>query len=75
MSHKLGYSDLFSYIYLIKDLYNSHNQIYIFLFFVVPKKSVLLKISGFHMFLQSTVFFRISYRANPALDISLFLTT
>ena len=63
MSHKLGHCDLFSYISLIKVIYNSHNQFYIFLFFVVPKKSIFLKISGFHMFLQNMVFFRFSYRA------------
>ena len=56
------------------DLYNSHNQFYIFLFFVVAKNSVLLKITGFHMFLQNTVFFRL-YERNLALDISYFLTT
>ena len=58
MSHELDYGDLFSYTALIKDLYNNHNQFYIFLFFVVSKNSVLLKISGFHMFLQNMVFFR-----------------
>ena len=49
----------------IKVLYNSHNQFYIFLLFVVPKKSILLKISGFHMFLQNTVFYCLSYIAQP----------
>ena len=43
MSHELDYRDLFSYTALIKDLYNNHNQFYIFLFFVVPKILVLLE--------------------------------
>ena len=65
MSHKSGYVTCFYYTSLIKDLYNSHNQLYIFLFFVVPKNSVLPKISGFHMFLKKPVFFRFSYGAQP----------
>ena len=57
--HKFGHCDLFSYMSLIDVLYNSHNQFYIFLFFVEPKNSILLKISGFHMVLQNKVFFRV----------------
>ena len=72
MLHKLGHCDLFSYISLINFLHNSHNQFYIFLFFVVPKNSILLKISGFHMFLQSKVFYVFHMERNPALDISVF---
>ena len=57
VSHKLGHCDLFSYKYLIKVLYNSHDQFYIFLYFVVPNYSILLEISGFHTFLQNGIFF------------------
>ena len=53
VSHKLGHNDLFSYKSLIKVLYNSHGQFHIFLYFVVPNNSILLEISGFHMFLQN----------------------
>ena len=75
MSNKSSYRDLFSYISLLKDLCNSHNQLYIFLFFVVPKNSVFPKISGFHMFLKKRYFFVYHIKRNPALDISFFLTT
>ena len=57
------------------SLYNSHNHFCISLFFVVPKNTVLLKISVFHTFLRNTVFFRFSYRAQSKLEISFFLTT
>ena len=40
VSHKLGHCDLFSYKYLINVLYNSHDQFYIFLYFVVPNNSI-----------------------------------
>ena len=65
VSHKLGHCDLFSYMTLIKVLFNNHKQFYMLLFFVVPKNSILLKISRFHMFLKSKAFFRFSYRAQP----------
>ena len=51
VSHKFGHCDLFSYKSLIKFLYISHDQFYIFLYFVVPNNSILLEISGFHMIL------------------------
>ena len=54
---KSGDWDLFSNESLMKILYNNRNQFYIFLFFVVPKNSILLKISGFHTFLQNYVLF------------------
>ena len=75
MSHKLGHCDLFSYISLIKVLYSCHNQFPIFMFFVVPKNSILLKINGFHMFIQNKVLFVFHIERNLALDIYLFLTT
>ena len=61
--HKLGHCDLFSYLSLMNVLYNTHNQFYIFLFFVIPNDSILLKISGFHMVPPNKVFFFFSYRA------------
>ena len=51
VSHKLGHCDLFSYESLIKVLYNSDDQFYISVYFVVPNYSILLEINGFHMFL------------------------
>ena len=65
VSHKLCHCDLFSYKSVIKALYNSHDQLYIVLYFVVPNNLVLLEISGFHMFLQNKIYFRLSYRAQP----------
>ena len=65
VSHKFGHCDLFSYMTLTKVLYNNQKQFYTFLFFVVPKNSILLKIGRFHMLLQNKVFFRFSYRAHP----------
>ena len=73
VSHKLGHCDLVSYKSLIKASYNSHDQLYIFLYFVVPNNLILLEISGFHMFLQNEIYFRFSYRAQPgASDFFLF---
>ena len=57
VSHKLGHCDLYSYITLIKVVYTNYDQFYIFLFFVLPKSSILLKISRFHMFLLNKGFF------------------
>ena len=67
VSHKLGHSGLFYYKSLIKVLYNSHDQFYIFLYIVVLNNSIFLEICGFYMFLQNKIFFRFSYtcRAQP----------
>ena len=45
------------------------------MFIVVPKNSILLKINGFHMFIQNKVIFVFHIECNPALDIYFFLTT
>ena len=68
VSHRLGHCDLFSYKSFIKVLYNSRDQVYIFLYSVVPHNSIMLEINSFHMFLQNKIFFRFSYRAQPGIS-------
>ena len=55
VSYKLGQCGLFSYKAPIKVLYNKPYQLYIFLFFLESKISILLKINGFYLFSKNNL--------------------